>query len=102
MTNLNKQLDAANRKIDDMEKHLKFYRIQKRTEKDELTQLKKTLKTKETSFKDAFALQQKNCNQLEDKLRQTTFDMDRRFDELKDYKDKLELVSNFDKLVKIQ
>lgn len=91
MAGLKKQLDSANRKIDDLDKHLRLYRAQKRTEKDELTRLKKTLKSNESAFNDALALQQQVCNQLEEKLRQTTNEMDREFYELKEYKDKLEL-----------
>lgn len=91
MGSLKKQLDSANRKIDDLEKHLRLYRVQKRTEKDEIVQLKKQLKSNEMAYNDTLAVHQQLCNQLEEKLRQTTFDMDREFDELKDYKDKLEI-----------
>lgn len=87
---LKKELGVANRKIVDLEKHMKYYRAQKRTEKDDLTQLKKTLQAKERAYNDTISMKQNACIELELKLQQTTIDMDRKYRELKEFKDTLE------------
>lgn len=87
---LKKELEVANRKIADLDKHIKYYRVQKHTERDDLEKLKKTLQAKERAYNDTISMKQNACIELELQLQQTTMDMDRKYRELKEIKDLLE------------